>query len=118
MEQSPISISYPTSDVSCATLSMRVFKIGDALMLSPNGEMFSFDISYDEAKEMLDYLLSMSIDRTASGLHPFPLRMGMHVANRGVYELDCEIASELTAALVEFVAEHEIGSLLDEYRPN
>lgn len=97
---------------------MRVFKIGDALMLSPNGEDFTFDVSYEEAKEMLDFLLTMSMERTAKGLHAFPLHTELYIASGGLWQLDCEIAAELTAALVDVVAENEIGSLMDQYNSN
>lgn len=117
MDQFPINVSYPSTDKGYATLSMRVFKAGNSLMLSPNGEMFSFGLYYDEAKDMLAALMDTSFQRIERNMHPFPTHSELHL-DRGIFQIDSEIASELVAALVDFVAENEIGSLLDQYKPN
>ena len=117
MNQFPIEVVYPGTDTGYAMMSMRVFKAGNALMLSPNGEKFSFGMYYDEAKEMLAALLDISFQRIERNMHPFPTYSELHL-DRGVFQIDSEIAGELTAALVDFVAENEIGSLLDQFKPD
>ena len=117
MNQFPIEVVYPSTDKGYATLTMRVFKAGNALMLSPNGEKFSFGLYYNEAKEMLAAMFDSSFDRIEKNMHPFPTHSELHL-DRGVFQIDSEIAGELAAALVDFVAENEIGSLLDQIKPD
>jgi hypothetical protein len=116
MNDFPITVSYPSTDKGYATLSMRVFRAGNALMLSPNGEHFSFGLYYNEAKEMLAAMFDCSFKRIERNMHPFPTYSELHL-DRGVFEIDSEIADELIAALVDFIAENEIGSMLDQFKP-
>lgn len=117
MEPFPINVRYPSNDKGYAMLSMKVFKAGNALMLSPNGEEFSFGLYYNEAKDMLSVLLDTAINRIERNQYPFPVYSDLQLDHR-IYQIDSEIASELVATLVEVVAENEIGSLLDQYKLN
>lgn len=117
MDQFPINVCYPSTDKGYATLSMRVFRAGNALMLSPNGEQFSFGLYYNEAKDMLAAMMDSSFQRIERNMHPFPTHSELHL-DRGVFQIDSEIASELVAALVDFVAENEIGSLMEQFKPD
>lgn len=117
MSQFPISVSYPSTDKGYANFSMRALKVGNALMLSPNGKPFTFVLYYNDAKEMLAAMFDSSYQRIERNMHPFPTYSELHL-DSGMYEIDSEVASELVAALVDFVAENEIGSLLDQFKPN
>lgn len=117
MNQFPIEIRYPSDDKEYAMFSMRVFNAGNALSLAPAGNEFAFGLRYADAKVMLAAMMDCSFDRIERNIHPFPAYSELHLDN-GVYEIDSEIASELISALVDFIAENEIGSLLDQFKPD
>lgn len=119
MSQFPIEVSYPNlPNTDIARLSMKVFRAGGALTLSPNGELFEFDISNDGAHQLLDVMMVDCTRRHQAALHPYRESYQLPLIGEDSVQIDAEIAAELVSALFCIVAQNDIGALLDQYPPN
>lgn len=116
MNDFPIEISYPDpADTSIARLSMKVFRAGKALTLSPNGELFEFEISGDEAHQLLDVIMMDCAKRHRAGLHPYRESYQLPLDRTDSVQIDAEIAAEIAAALFCIIAQSDLGDLLDQH---
>lgn len=102
-----ISIQNIPNNPEKTRLSMRVYKCGTALFFATVGEEFNIDLTYEQAQEYLQILMNAGQIREQDGKSTFPLSVPLFINDKH-YQIDFEMAIELTAALVCVVIEFEI----------
>jgi hypothetical protein len=114
-----VRVSYPDpTNNKVARISMNVFKVGDALLLSKNGELFEFDIGIDEAARLLDVILLDCSDRHQLGLYPYRESYRLNIDDTNSVQIDSEIAAELAGALFCVVVEADSDDVFHRYPSN
>lgn len=97
-------------------MTINAVRFGSCLYQTATDAVVNISVSQADALDMFSELLTVSDKRALQGVHPFPERFDIRT-NMGPLTLDAHLSEEFLAALTEVVVQHDLGDLLEQYKP-